>query len=446
MTILKTARIAALMAGGSFLLAATPGLAQPATRVAPQQGQAAAQAPNAQQQALEARFRKMSRAEQQAFMPLLQAGIAAVQARMAGQAPNWAAVQAALPAAQAAARSNEAKFFIAQAQLELALGSNNIAGQEAALAALMSNPVLSPAEQASFRNAQNILLNKRAEQAFAANDFAGAERIYRQLLQASPTDQRLLTNLRIAQERQGNTAGALQGLEQQIAAAEAGGQKAAEDLYQRAWQVPFRAGRRAEAMAGLQRLLRAYPTAANWRTAVSMVRQNSGQDNQLLIDTYRFARAANVIERNEYLVLAQSLDQAGLPGETKAIIDAGIAAGAVQSSSADVTRLMGVTNRRIAEDRAGLTGQIQQARSASTGRQARIAGDVLYGYGRYAEAADLYRVALTKGGEDANLVNTRLGASLALAGQRAGAEAALRAVTGTRAELAALWLAWLNRS
>jgi tetratricopeptide (TPR) repeat protein len=107
--------------------------------------------------------------------------------------------------------------------------------------------------------------------------------------------------------------------------------------------------------------------------------------------------------------------------------------------------LLSVTNRRIGEDRAGLAAQIQQARSASAGRQARIAGDVLYGYGRYAEAADLYRVALTKSGEDANLVNTRLGASLAMAGQKAAAETALRAVTGTRAELAGLWMAWLNR-
>jgi hypothetical protein len=86
-------------------------------------------------------------------------------------------------------------------------------------------------------------------------------------------------------------------------------------------------------MAGLQRLLRAYPDRANWRTRLAMVRQNAGQDNQLLIDTYRFARVANVIQRSEYLSLAQTLDQAGLPGETKAVIDAGVAAGALQSTA-----------------------------------------------------------------------------------------------------------------
>jgi hypothetical protein len=447
MTILKTARFAALLAGGSMLLAAAPGLAQPNTRRAQSQPSMQGLTPEqqAQQQVLQRRFSALSRGEKAAFMPLLQAGVAANTARAAGQAPNLAAIQALLPAAQAAAKSNEARFFLAQVQLEIAVGTNNIAAQEQALAALVGNPAITPAEQTVYRNAQATLLNKRAEQAFSANDFATAERLYRQILQSSPGDQRILTNLRIVQERQGNTAGALQGIDQEIRTAEAGGQRAPEALYQRAWQLPYRAGQRSAAFAALQNLLRAYPTAANWRQAFEMVRESTGQDNQALLDTYRFARAANLIQPREYLSLAQTLDQAGLPGETKAVIDAGVAAGAVQSNQADVVRLMSVANRRIGEDRAGLPGQIQQARSAANGKQARIAGDVLYGYGRYAEAAELYRVALGKGGEDANLLNLRVGASLAMAGQRAGAETALRAVTGTRAELASLWLTWLNR-
>ena len=47
-------------------------------------------------------------------------------------------------------------------------------------------------------------------------------------------------------------------------------------------------------------------------------------------------------------------------------------------------------------------------------------------------------------GIEAGLGNTRLGAALAMAGQRAEAEAAFRAVTGPRAELAQLWLLWLS--
>lgn len=441
MTICKAARVAALLMGGSLMVQAGPAAAQGSGQARPQ---AQAQAQNTQQ-ITQRRFNALSRSEKTAFTPLLAAAVAATRAKAAGEVPNWAPVQAALPAAQAAARSNEAKFFVSHVQLDLAIQANNVAAQEQALTALLSNPIVTPAEQASYRNAQAILLNKRAEAAFAANDFAGAERIFRQLLQANPTDQRLLTNLRIVQERQGNTTAPIQTLAQQIQAAEAGGGVAPEDLYQRAWQLPYRARQRSEALAGLQRLLRAYPTTANWRRAMDVVREGMGQDNQLLIDIYRFGRTANLIQPNEYLSFADTLDRAGLPGETKAVLDAGIAAGALQSSQADVARLVSVSSRRIADDRAGLPGQIQQARRAAAGRDARVVADALYGYGRYAEAAELYRLALSKGGEDANLVNTRLGASLAMAGQRAEAETALRAVTGTRAELASLWLAWLSR-
>ena len=96
-------------------------------------------------------------------------------------------------------------------------------------------------------------------------------------------------------------------------------------------------------------------------------------------------------------------------------------------------------------ERAGLARLRTQALAAATGAQARAAGDAHFGHGQFAEAAELYRAALQKGGEDPNLVNTRLGAALALAGRRPEAEAALRAVTGPRADLAGFWLAWLAR-
>ena len=87
----------------------------------------------------------------------------------------------------------------------------------------------------------------------------------------------------------------------------------------------------------------------------------------------------------------------------------------------------------------------QGSAAAATAQQARAAADAHFAYGQYAEAAALYQAALQKGGEDPNLVNSRLGASLALAGRRPEAEAALRAVTGPRADLAGFWLVWLAR-
>ncbi len=444
MTMSKAARVAALMVGGS-LLVATPALSQEGSYSQPRpqpatQPEARPNQPEAQptQPQPERRY-SLSRAEQAAINPLIQANAVAAAA---GQGADWAPVRALLPAAQAAAQGNDAKYLVARVELSIAVGTNDIGAQERAIATLLASPSTLPNEAATYRGLQDNILNRRAETAFAANDFATAERIYRQLLQANPNDQRLRNNLRIIQERSGNTAGALQSLMQEIQAAEAGGGRASEDLYQRAWRIPAGANRRTEAWTGLQRLLRHYPSPANWRLAMDFARQSAGQDSDLLLDIYRFARVANLVQSNEYPGFVQNLYDAGLPGETKAVIDA--AGGTV--ALPDFARIVRVTNDRINQDRSGLAGEIRDARSAATGRNARRVADALFGYGRYAEAVELYRLALTKGGEDPNLVNTRLGATLASAGQRAEAETALRAVTGPRAEVAALWLAWLARN
>lgn len=434
MKISKVALAAATMLGGSALLA-TPALAQQNQARQNQQAQAQAQA---QQPRL-----NLSRAEQAALNPLIQASAAAATARQQGQTPNWSSVQALLPAAEAAARSNDAKYLLNRVQLDVALGTNDLAGQERAITALLANPSTPAQFAATLRTAQDTILNQRAEQAFRANDFATAERLYSQLQRANPTDQRIINNLALVRTRMGNTAGALEPVLEQIRAAEASGQRASEALYQRAWRVPYSANQRPQALEALRGLLAAYPTPANWQLALDVAREGTNSDANLLLDTYRLARAANAVRATDYLPFAVTLGEAGLPGETKAVIDAGIAAGAIQANNSDVTRLLGVANRRIAEDRASLSGQMSQARSAANGRPARAIADALFGYARYAEAAEMYRLALTKGGEDANLINTRLGATLALAGRRAEAEAALRAVTGRRAELASLWLAWL---
>ncbi len=424
MTFFKAALAAATILGGASL-AVTPAAAQ---------GQAA----EAQ------RNYNLSRAERAALAPLIEANTAASNARAAGQTANWAAVQALLPAAQAAARGNDARYMVARVQLNVATGTNNLEGQEQALGVLLASPSASATERAAYQRAVAAILSTRAGRAFDAGDFATAERLTRQQLQADPSNAQLQNNLRIIQQRSGNTAGASQTLQQQIQAARAAGQAVPQDLLQRAFQIPAQANQRAQASQALAELLRAYPTPANIRLGVDYARSGAGRNEQLIVDVFRFARAANVVDGQEYLYFAQTLNDAGLPGETKAVLDAGVAANAVTAGQA--AQLLSVANRRIAEDRAGLPGQITQARAASSGRQARIVADTLYGYGRYAEAADLYRLALSKGGEDAALVNTRLGASLALGGQRAAAEAALRAVTGPRAELAQLWLAWLARS
>src|SRR5438552_10562205 len=82
--------------------------------------------------------------------------------------------------------------------------------------------------------------------------------------------------------------------------------------------------------------------------------------------------------------------------------------------------------------------------AAATAKASLANGDLLYGYGQYAKAAEIYRGALSKPGADAGLINLHLGMALARSGDKAGAAAALNAVTGAHSDVAKYWLPYLS--
>lgn len=431
MQVSKAALVAALTLGASgavFVSAADAqragGNRQQQQQQQPNQAQAQGQA----QAGAQGPQLNLSREERAALQPLSDA----LTAR------NWAAAQAALPAAQAAAQGPDARYYVARALWQIGNQTQNTQLERQGLDALIALPNL-PA------NELNAFLNRQAELAFAANDFARAEAAFQRLSQLNPGDQRVLNNLAIVRSRMGNTAGAMEVLQRTVDTAEAAGQKADEQAYRRLLAAAVQARQVPLILQTANRLVTAYPNPTNFRDGLLLLRQHGGVDPQTNLDIYRLQRAARALTgESDYILFAQDLNRGGLVGEAKAVLDEGVARSQISASNQFVRDLSNASGSRIAQDRAGLAGQQRQAQGAANGRMARGVGDALFGYGQYAEAAAMYRLALQKGGEDANLLNTRLGAALALAGQRAEAEAALRAVTGTRQPLANYWLVWLN--
>lgn len=441
MKVFTTALAAALASS-----AAIPAFAEQGGRTQPSAGQAQGQQP-------QRRF-DLSRAEQVALQPLITADQAAQTARTAGQPVDYAPVRALLPAAVAAARGNDAKYLVARVQLNAALNGSDDAAQQAAINALLTNPSTPADEQTRLRAGLEAITNRQAVAAFNRQDFQTAERLFRQLSEAHPEDAALRNNLAVVQSRLGNTAGTRDLVLQNIRTAEAAGRPAAESDYRNALALANQANDRDQAMDWAAKLAQNYPTAANWRAAIAQARLRSGDETQYLIDIYRLAFKANALQAspqsNEYVGLANELGELALAAEARAVLQAGIDTGALQptmqlAAGRTVAAAIADYQARSQRDQAGLAGEVRQAQAAANGRYARNIGDAYYGLGRYVEAVQMYRLAQTKGGEDPNLINTRIGVSLALAGQRAEAETALRAVTGPRADLAKLWLAWLAR-
>lgn len=354
--------------------------------------------------------------------------------------PDWATAAAALPAAQAGATTPYGRYVVGQLQLQIGRGTSNQAMQIQAVDAMIASGG-APAES------MPTLLGARASFAIQASDWAGAEAALTRYLEVSPNDAERLRQLAEVKIRLSKNNEAFALYQRLIAADEAASRTSSEENLRRTIELAIDQRQTAQVEPLTQRLIRAYPNTDNWRTALVRYRQGVGTaDAGLALDARRLLRVAGAFARaGDYVEFAGRLNAVGLFGEAKAVLDEGIQHRTVSASDPDVVRLQASLSGRIAEDRPALAGQRTRALAAATGREARIAGDTFFGYAQYPQAIELYRAAMQKGGEDANLLNTRLGMSLAAAGQTAEAQTAFRAVTGPRAALAAYWLLWTER-
>lgn len=196
-----------------------------------------------------------------------------------------------------------------------------------------------------------------------------------------------------------------------------------------------------------QASVKAYPTPQNWRNALVLYREGAALDSQADLDMLRLMRATKALSgERDYFEYANSANERGLPGEAKAVIDEGRAAGAMGSDTAAVKEIYTIAAGKVKSDQASLASSEKAAATAKEGRVAASTGDAYLGYKDYAKAAAMYELALTKGGVDANQVNTRLGIAHALGGQKEAAKAAFAKVTGPRAGVANYWQLYLDQT
>ena len=361
------------------------------------------------------------------------------------KAKDKVAFDAALPAAEAAAVSPDDKYFVARQRYQFARDANDEAGQLAALEAIVASGGAQPSELASA----NFNLGVKA---FGASNWTRAEAAFVKAIELNPADSDAMFNLGVTQIKLKKDAEAITTLQRTIAALKAAGKPVPEGYYKTALQTAFSL-RNPAALALSKDVYAAYPTAENWRNMMIVFRDSVRTDETANTDVFRLMRASKALgARAEYYDFASSLSDAGLPGEAKAVLEEAQRVGAafsppIRTTDQPYVRIMGIIGSRLADDRASLPGLETRAASAATGRLAYRTADAYFGYGDYAKAASLYRIAQTKGGSDVdlNLVKLHLGMALALSGDKAGAETALKAVTGARAGVAQMWLTWLAR-
>ncbi|API58227.1 hypothetical protein BSL82_02010 [Tardibacter chloracetimidivorans] len=393
-------------------------------------GAAVVATPAAAQKAQKQKSLKLGRAVQS---PL-------AEAQKLQEAGNLDAALAKINEAAAKAETPDEKFVIGQFTYNIAAAKKDDALLEKATRAMLESG-------SAPEDMKKPLMRNLAAFSLQRKDYAGALTQFKALAAAYPDDAEIVVSLAELYHANKQPAEAVTTLQKAIQTKKATNEAVPETWYKRMLAIAYDAKRMDLAVPASLDLVSAYPSADNWRDSLIIFRDTGKLDDQATLDLMRLMRAAGAMKGEaDYYEYANSAYMKGLPGEAKAVIDEGIAKKMLNPGKQTFAELSRLSAGKVSADKASLPKLATQAKSAANGKLALGTADAYLGYADYAKAAELYQVALQKGGVEANVVNTRLGIALARSGQKDAAAAAFAKVSGEpRATIAKFWQAWLNQ-
>jgi hypothetical protein len=185
----------------------------------------------------------------------------------------------------------------------------------------------------------------------------------------------------------------------------------------------------------LEKLVAYHPKQSYWDDLFTAIRNKPGYSSRLDIDTYRLRRATGSLASvDDYMEMTQLALVAGTPAEAKQVIDQGFSSGVLgrDAQAEREKRLQALAAKRAAAgvDKDNPPAPVDQ-------------GFNLVFAGKAKDGISMMEAAIAKGGlEHADQAQLHLGIAYYIAGQKARAVQALRAVKGTdgSSDLAQLWL------
>ena len=279
--------------------------------------------------------------------------------------------------------------------------------------------------------------------AYQAEDWVAAREAFQAAQAAGYSDPEadLVSLIADTYGREGNIQAALDYRMQAIADAEAAGNTPSEGWILSALQSTYDNDMAAEAVDVSETLLRNYPTQTNWVNTLQVVNALYEFEPTERVDLYRLMRATDALsQRSEFVRYIEDLDPRVMSNEVLKVLALGMQEGVFTADDPYYVEVKGIADTRAPQDRSGIDTIVSDGRSGD-GLDAIGAGDVLYSLDDYAQAEELYNVALEKG-YDAHTANTRIGIAQAQQGNYAAAVETFGKVDGTRDPIARMWAAY----
>ena len=365
--------------------------------------------------------------------PSDQAMKAMIELQDAVKAKDPAQIAQKVAAAQKVAKTKEDRYLIGQFQLQAAVAAKDNVATAAAVDAIAATGILEPAKLADVYSSLGFAFYGEKKYDLAASSLEKA-------LALDPRHVDALKTIGEVRVSQGRKADAVAYFQRAIQALNASGRKPEENVYKRSLGVAYDASLPVSVDLGRQ-WVAAYPNAESWHNSVAIYRNMMKPDIEGTLDLLRLLRATNALSGSDYSsYAAAAVDQSNFV-EAQSVLEQGVTANQVNAADAQIKEAMAALKSKPKPTDADLVAAIKTAQTPTA--LLRI-GDRYYGLGEYAKAADVYRQVLTKPGADTGMANLHLGMALARAGDKAGATAALNAVSGPRSEIAKFWLLYLQ--
>jgi tetratricopeptide (TPR) repeat protein len=212
-------------------------------------------------------------------------------------------------------------------------------------------------------------------------------------------------------------------------------------LYNSYHKLDNKAGR----LSALESLVAHYPSQDYWRIMLKHLMSENGFSEKETIEILRFKKTLGILDAEEYIEMAELSLAMTDPGDAKAALEAGIAAGVLgqPKDKERETRLLNKAKTDAAQDLATLDATAKEAESKPTGDALSKVGAAYLGHGQYDKAIVTLQNAITKGSVKAiDETYVRLGVAHFNVGKKSDAIKAFKSVSDKSklAQLSRLWV------
>ena len=209
----------------------------------------------------------------------------------------------------------------------------------------------------------------------------------------------------------------------------------------------FKLENKAGLVSTLETLLTYYPSQQYWQDIFKYLANAASYSEREQIEIFRLKKTLGILSGEEYGELAELSLAMLTPGDAKAAMESGIAAGAIASSER-TTRLLNKAKADAAADLAGLDATAKEAQGKKDGEALAKVGAAYLGHGQNDKAVSTIQAAIAKGGLKAiDESYVRLGVAYLNLGNKAEAIKSFQKVSSTSnlARLSRLWVIYAQQ-